>query len=470
MGNLELFLPEAMVLLGALVAFVASVVGLSGRTTWIISLVMAVLATVVTFVYLGAQGEPFFPGIYRVDAFSQILKVGVVVGLLLTLMMVGNTSSIRERSRPDIPILLFVASFGMMMLVSATEMLTLYVALELSAYGLYILAALHRLQRAGSEAAAKYILYGAASSGVTLYGISLIFGATGTTYLGAIAQTPSSPLLIAGILLALSGILFKLAVFPFHAWAPDTYQGAPHEAVTFIATASKVAAVGVLARLMFLAVPEHDTLVTTLLVLCVASMVIGNLSAIAQDDLKRLLAYSTVAHAGYILIGLVAFTSLGAASAIYYVLVYVPIVFCAFLVVCALGADGSNPTKASLAGLYQRSPLLAITLLVGMFGLAGIPPTAGFTGKWFIFTAALDSGMFWLVLVGAINATVSLYYYLRVIKEAYLTPPGELGAIRLTPMMAIAAWLAMAMVLVTGFYPRPVWELAESAARALVGG
>lgn len=472
MGDLTLFLPEAVILLGALFAFVLSVVGAPYRLNWIVSLCVAAIGFGVTLAYLGAAGEPFFPGIYRVDAFSQVLKLGIVGGLLLTLLAAGNPASVRERARPDTPLFLFFSAIGMMMLVSATELLTLFVALELSAYGLYILAALHHKQRQGSEAAAKYILFGAASSAVTIYGISLIYGVAHTTYLADVMAAPqlTSPLGVAGVLLTLSGVLFKLAVFPFHAWAPDTYQGAPHEAATFIGTASKVAAVGILARLLLLGTPSHETLAIPLLIFCVASMTVGNLAAIVQNDVKRLLAYSTVAHAGYIMIGLACFTVLGTASAIFYALVYVPIVFCTFLVVCAVGADGTNPTKQSIAGLYKRSPLLGAALLVGMFGLAGIPPTVGFAGKWVLFSAAIKSGLFWLVLVGAINATVSLFYYLRVIREAYLTPPSDETTIPVSPTLALAAWVSIGVVVVVGFYPRPLWDLAQTAAHTLVGG
>ncbi|MCA9293973.1 MAG: NADH-quinone oxidoreductase subunit N [Phycisphaerales bacterium] len=469
MGALELFLPEATILLGAIVAFLLSVVGVRYRITWMCSMVMAALAGVTTAMHLGAHGQPFFPGIYTVDALSQLLKLGIVGGLFMTLLASGKLGSVRSNVRVDVPIYLMVSALGMMMLVSATELLTLYVSLELSAYGLYILAALHTMRRQGGEAAAKYILFGAASSAVTLYGISLVYGGTGSTYLSAIAAT-SSPLELVGLVLALAGVLFKLAVFPFHAWAPDTYEGSPHQSATFIGTASKVAAVGVLARLIFLALPNKDELATVLLILCIASMTVGNLAAIVQRDIKRLLAYSTVAHAGYILIGLLCFSKLGVAAALFYVLIYVPIAFGPFLVVCVLGADGSNPTRASLAGLYHRSPLLALTLMVGIFGLAGIPPTAGFAGKWFLFTAAIEGQHFWLVVIAAVNVTISIYYYLSIIKDAYLTPSDDDSAIRLSPASAVAACMSIAMVLVAGFYPRPLWELAEQAAKVLAGG
>ncbi|MHC4909736.1 MAG: NADH-quinone oxidoreductase subunit N [Planctomycetota bacterium] len=467
MGDLALIIPEATVLLGAVVALVLSVLGTPYRLTWRISVVMAIAGLAASIAWLGKSGEPFFPGIYNVDAFSQVLKVGITAGLFLSILIAGRPESVRERSRIDLPLFLFFSTVGMMMVVSATELVTLYVALELSAYGLYILAALSKRHREGSEAAAKYVLFGAASSAVTLFGISLVFGAARTTLLADIAAQPATPMLVVGVLLAIAGLLFKLAVFPFHAWAPDTYQGGPHESITFIGTASKVAAVGVLARLLSLATPAPEALVTVLLILCVASMTVGNLAAIVQNDIKRFLAYSTVAQAGYILIGLACWSQMGVASAIYYTVIYVPIVFCAFLVVCVLGADGSNPTKTTIAGLYGRSPLLAVALLVSMFGLAGIPPTSGFLGKWFLFSAAVQADLLWLVVVGAINATVSLYYYLRIIKEAYLTPPADDTAITVAPATAIAAWLGIALVIFFGFYPRPLWELAEAAAKII---
>lgn len=469
MGSLRLFTPEFVVLAGTLVAFLVSAIGAGRVWTWRISIHLGAVAVGAAAMFLQSSGQPFFHGVYKVDAFSQLLKLGIVAGLFLTLLLCERTGSLRDDAYVDLPIFLFISSLGMMMLVSATELLTLYVSLELSAYGMYIMAALHKLRRQGTEAGAKYILFGAASSAVTLYGISLIYGATGSTYLAHIPEAGASPMLIAGGVLALSGLAFKLALFPFHAWAPDAYQGAPHQVVTFIATASKVAAVGVLARVLAPFAHDPKQLQTALLVVCVASMTLGNLAAIVQKDVKRLLAYSTVAHAGYIAIGLLTFTKVGFAAAVFYAMIYVPVSLCAFVVVCAVGNDGRNPTFDDLAGLHSRSPLMAAALLVGMFGLAGIPPTAGFFGKWFLFVAALDDNLFWLVFVAAINATISMYYYLRVLKEAYLTPPGDRPNIRLPDGIAVAACLGIVLVLAAGVYPGPLWELATDAARALMG-
>lgn len=494
MDSFLLFLPETAVFVAALITLLMAAMDARQRTTYLTAAASATAVLAVSLISLLAsglgEGQPFFPGIYVVDRFSQLLKVGIAVGLFFTILISHNLSSVRERSRIELPFFLFVASAGMMMMVSATELLTFYVALELSAYSLYIMAALHCAQREGSETGAKYILFGAASSAVSLYGISLVFAATQTTYLTEIAAHGLSggdaPLLMVGVLLLLAGLLFKLGVLPFHAWVPDTYQGAPHQVATFIGTVSKVAAVGVLVRVISIVLADSEYLTDVLVALCVLSMTAGNLAALVQQDIKRLLGYSTIAHAGYILIGLVCSSELGLAAALFYGLIYVPIAFCPFLVVCAVGRR-DNPTLASVAGLYRRSPLLAVVLLIGMFGLAGIPPTPGFAGKWFLFSAALERGMFWLVLVGAINATISLYYYLQVVKAAYLPPPGAQGehtqnghaegdhAQADDPVPAGAAYVlaaacALIILAVTGFYPGPLWDLAQAAAAAALPG
>jgi len=301
-----------------------------------------------------------------------------------------------------------------------------------------------------------------------------VFGMAGSTYVADIvlyaAGVPTAPLFVVGIVLTLSGFLFKLAVFPFHSWAPDTYEGAPHPVATFVGTVSKVAAVGALIRVCTLIPAESGQMPAVFFVLAVASMTFGNLAALAQKDLKRLLGYSTIAHAGYILVGLYALSEVGIASAIFYAVIYLAIAFGAFLVICVLGRDGTNPTFDSIAGLYRRSPFLALVLLVSMFGLAGIPPTAGFAGKWFLFAAALEKGQLLLVLIAAVNATISLYYYLQVIRAAYLFEPKEETPIEMSSSLRLGAILALLLIFLSGVWPGPLWELSLEAARAVLPG
>ncbi|MBK8482673.1 MAG: NADH-quinone oxidoreductase subunit N [Proteobacteria bacterium] len=476
MGNeLLLFLPESVVLLGALLVFVLSVGACGPRATRLAGLAAALVAlgAALFSLYYGPAGEPFAAGILRVDTFSQLLKAGLALGLLLTLLLAGELKTVRAGARVDLPFFLLLATVGMMLLVSATELLTLFVALELSAYSLYAAVALHREHPPGDEAGVRYVLIGAAASAVTLYGLSLIFGAVGSTYLADVtaALVAGRPLvLVVGLVLLLAALFFKLAVFPFHFWAPDVYQGAPHQVVAFVATASKLGAVGVLARICAVLAAAPSGMVEVLLVLAVVSMTLGNLAALAQSDLKRLLAYSAIAHGGYLLLGYGAFSELGIAAALFYGVVYLATAILGFVVVCALGREGSNPDLDALAGLHQRSPVLALMLLAAMFGLAGIPPAGGFVGKWFLFAAALERGQFELVLLAAGNTTLALYYYLRVVKAAYLAPAGGRGPLALSGTERVAGYIALAIVLGTGIYPAPLWAMAQRAAGVLLAG
>jgi NADH-quinone oxidoreductase subunit N len=478
MTSLLLFGPEAVCLLVALVLFFCSVFEARYATTWLVALIGSLAVCAVAILVLPVRGEPFSPGIYKADFFSQLVKVALAAGLLLTIIASREPRSQRATTWAELPMFLAVSTAGMMMLVSATELLTIYVALELSAYPLYIMVALSRSRRSGSESAAKYMLQGMASSAVTLYGISFLYGTVGSTYLSAIvAKAPElagMPLFWLGMGLALAGFLFKLAAFPFHFWAPDTYQAAPHQAVMFIATSSKVAAVALLVRLTGLMIGNDNgagaaSLHTALLVISVAAMTLGNLAAIAQKDLKRLLGYSAVAHAGYVLIGLQTFSPLGLTSSLFYVFGYLAMGFLCFLVVCEVGRDLNYVPIEALAGLHKRSPILALALLVGIFGLTGLPPTVGFIGKWFLFSAALEQGQFWLVLIAAANSAVALYYYMRIIRQAYLLPPATDEELTITPLTATAAVVVSVVVVWMGTAPNLLWIMAESAVAAIIG-
>lgn len=472
MPGFMLFLPETILLIGALAVFIASLANRNYELVRSLGLLASVGALTAAIVTLRAGGEPFFEGIYRVDGFSQLIKAGLLFGLTLVLAISGDLATLRRDARLDTPLVLLLSTVGMMMLASATELLTFYVALELSAYGLYIAVALGRNRRPGSEAAAKYVLFGAVASAVTLYGLSLVTGVVGSTYLGdiaAVARDGGSLLLGAGLVLVFTGLFFKLAVAPFHFWAPDVYEAAPHEVVAFVATVSKLAAVAIIARLTVIVAPASPNVFWFFALLSVVSMTLGNLAAIAQRDVKRLLAYSAVAHAGYILLGYAALTETGLAAAIFYGTVYLAITVLAFIVVSAVGSDGSNPSIEGLSGLWQRSPVLALLFLIAVFGLAGIPPTAGFAGKWFLFSAALEGGHFTLVLIAAINSTIALYYYLLMLRAAYLAPAGERAPLALRPSTVIAGAAAAAVVLVAGVYPGPLWALAREASVRLTG-
>ncbi len=360
----------------------------------------------------------------------------------------------------------------MMLLVSGNHLLTIYVSLELSSYSLYVLVALRREQDFGLEAGIKYFLVGIFASAVMIFGLALLYAAVGTAYLDEITRVLpgiiSQPAVILGLLLTLSGFFFKLAVFPFHIWAPDVYQGAMNQIAAYIATASKVAAIAVLVRVIASAGEGSTYLVQVLAVLSIISMTVGNLAAIAQQDLKRLLAYSTIAHAGYVLIGILSLNAAGYAGAMFYAMAVLVMKFAVFLVVVEVAQDGRNVQIEQLAGLHRRSPILALALMVSLFSLAGIPPTVGFTGKFLVFLAAMERGYFSLVLIAMINVVISLYYYLLVIKAAYLLEPEEaLPPLRVSPSIQLLSGLLIAVMIVAGLFPSYLIELAEAAARGL---
>ena len=375
--------------------------------------VLAGLGFVVALLSLGQKGDLFFKA-YRVDLFSQIFKVALSLGLFLVLMISRNLAHIEERFHAEFYLFLTTCTLGMMMLVSSVELLTIYVSLELSSYSLYILVPLRRGDGIDVEAGIKYLFIGAVSSGFMLFGLSYIFGATHSTYLVDIIhkmpQLLHSPIGIVGLILAMAGFFFKLSVFPFHFWAPDVYQGGANQVVAFIATASKAAAVALLLRLAALGEGFGYSFVQVLVVLSIISMTLGNLVAIVQRDFKRMLAYSSIAHAGYVLIGVISLQEAGFTSAIYYALAYLVMNFTVFMVLSEVASDGRDLKIAELAGLWRRSPLLSLSLILGIFALAGVPPSIGFTGKLLLFTSAMNQGYFWLVLIGAVNGTVSLYY------------------------------------------------------------
>ncbi len=441
------------------------------RRDYFTALFLAVLGVVICLVSMRQQGLLFFEA-YRVDLFSQVFKVLLSIGLFLIISICSNLNGVAERYHPEFYLLLFLCTLAMMLLISSVHILNIYVALELSSYSLYILVALRNDEQIGLEAALKYFLVGIFASAVMLFGVALIYSATQATYVTEMIRVLpgvlNTPTVVIGLILTLCGFFFKLAVFPFHFWAPDVYQGAANQVTAYIATASKVAAVAILIRMVAVSGDGSIYLVHVLVTLAIVSMTVGNLAALVQKDFKRLLAYSTVAHAGYVLIGILSMNSAGYMSAIFYVTALLFMKFTVFLVIVKVADDGRNLAISHLAGLSRRSPLLAMALMVSIFSLAGIPPTIGFTGKFLVFIAALEKGYFTLVLIAMINVVISLYYYLLILKAAYLLEPEEVQAdIQLsTPMKMLTAALVVVMVVV-GIYPNHLIELTRAAAQML---
>jgi len=472
MNRVLALLPELVLAGTGLAIFVGLLAG-EGRVrrTRDMARLGGVLLVVACAVSFGHPLEIFW-NTYRVDGFSQLIKLGVAAGFLLSVFIAGDGAGQREDARGELFFFLLTSAAGLMVMASAVEALALYLALEIASFSLFVLVPLREGFPEGKESGLKFLVVGLAASALTLYGLSLLIGLTGSTRLPVMAASPAlwdrEPAALFALGLFAAGFLFKLALFPFHFWAPDVYEGASHGVAAFVATASKVAAVAIVARLLVTAGLAPAPIAGALAVAAAVSMTLGNLVAIVQKDVKRMLAYSAVAQAGYIAVGFVAFTRDGIAAALFYGLLYLLMNAAAFLVVARVAADGSNPSLDDLRGLHRRAPLLAGTLLLALFALAGVPPTAGFIGKWFLFRAAMLQGWWWLVLLGAINSTVSVYYYLVVVKHAYLLPAEQEPHVALTAMDKAVCYALCAALVILGFYPGPVFAWANAAADALL--
>ena len=435
------------------------------------ALLLAALGLIVCVAAV-SQKATLFAGTYQVDLFSQVFKTLVFMGFFLVICLCGDLGGVAEERHSEFYLLLSISTLAMMMLASCVHLLTIYIALELSSFSLYILVYLRRQEEKGFETGLKYFIIGATSSALMLFGFAMLYGAGHSGYLSDLARTIpnhlSSPFVLIAFVLSLSGFFFKLALFPFHFWAPDVYEGAPHQVAAYIATASKVAAIAILLRMTALSGGVSDHLAYFLIVLCIASMTIGNLSAIAQKDFKRLLAFSSIAHAGYVMIGILCLNAMGFSSAIFYAFSLMIMKFTCFLVVVKVAADGRNIDISQLAGLHRRAPVLALALMLALFGLAGIPPTIGFTSKLLIFMAAIGKGYFFLAVIAMFNVVISLYYYLHVLKAAYFTPDNNAPAIAVSiPLKLLTVGLIFLMV-AGGLYPRFMVTIADAMTRALM--
>lgn len=425
------FLPELVLLSGALVLFFVTLGDRLVARTRLVTGITAV-ATVVAAALSLDQSAVLFSGAYRVDAFSQLLKLVLAGGFVAVFGLTGSLPDVRDRIRPEYHLFLTLSVAGLLMLVSSIDLIAIIIALELASFPLYLLVPMRREladRRVQMESAVKYIMFGIAANGLMFFGVSYLFGLTGTTSLPLMLErllpVVHTPLALAGLALTFCGLFYKLAVFPFHFWTPDVYQGASNETAGLIASLPKVAAVVVLVRFTALASPEHPALAALLTGLAIVSMLYGNLIALGQTDFKRLLGFSGIAHAGYALVGFVALSENGSAAALYYITGYMVMVLACFVVISRVSRDGTNVAISELAGLHRRSPLLAVTLIIGVFGLAGIPPFVGFMGKLSLLTAALAEGHLALVIITMLNAAVAVYYYLRVVREAVFGDPGE---------------------------------------------
>jgi proton-translocating NADH-quinone oxidoreductase chain N len=432
--------------------------------------VMTGFGIVLALLNFNVQGEVLSHA-YRIDRLSQFFKILVSMGFAVAVLNARRQPTLPEEKKADYFLLMGLSAWGLMFLASSVELITIYLAMELSSYSLYALVALRGQERRAAEAAIKYIFFGAAATALALYGFSYILATQHTSYLVDLAaktwRWSDGSLAVVGITLFMGGMFFKLALFPFHFWAPDVYEGASNETATYIATLPKLGVLVVLMRLVSLQPGSEVTQV--LAVLSAASMTYGNLAALEQTDIKRILGFSAVAHAGYLMVGLVAGTLEGLDAAAFYTLAYILMSFACFWVVCRVAADGRNLTLTDLNGLYKRSPILAFVLATGAFSLVGLPPTAGFMGKLFLFTSAWGRGYNWLVVVAAVNTVISIYYYLNIVRHAYTEDQTERTPAVQTEPLYSGLWglLLAGLVVALGVMPGPIFQVAVAAGSRL---
>lgn len=430
------------------------------------------LGILISVASLNPNGVMFFNS-YQVDPLSQFFKVTVALGFAIAVLNATRQPTLEREKRSEYFLFMALSAWGLMILCSTVELISLYLALELSSYSLYTLIPLRYNEKGAAESAVKYIFFGAAATAIGLFGLSYILASQHTSYIAELTQRSwawsGSPMAVVGLSLFLCGMLFKLALFPFHFWAPDVYQGASNETTAYISTLPKLGAAVVLIRVAALLRPGLE-LTNILAVLGAISMTYGNLAALVQRDVKRILGYSTIAHAGYLMVGLVAGTALGLAAAVFYAFVYILMNFTCFWVISRVAGDGRNLWLEDINGLYRRAPGLAFVLAVGAVSLVGLPPTAGFMGKLFLLTAAWNHGYNWLVIVAAVNTAISIYYYLNLVRHAYTRERPEREPAVMTGAFSDLFWGGFlgALLVIIGIMPGPVFRVAIKAGKILI--
>jgi NADH-quinone oxidoreductase subunit N len=428
---------------------------------------LSVLVFALTLITINQQGT-LFAGSYKIDLFSQLFKIIIAAGFGFVIFMLDKNDEIEEKYFPECIMFLGFSTLGLMMLTSANELISIVIALEISSYSLYVIVPLRKGQtKIQLEASMKYLFFGAISTGIMLYGMSYIYGMTQSTNLTeilyAFPKYLTQPMGVFALVLTLTGFFFKLSLFPMHFWAPDIYEGASNTTTTFIATIPKIAAAAILIRITLVASSMNIQFVNILMVFAAISMTFGNLVGLVQKDIKRLLAYSGIAHAGYLLLGILALSRDGYSAVMFYITVYLFMNLAAFYAVILISKKGENVALDDLVGLSKRAPLLAVTLAVAAFSLAGIPPTGGFTGKLFLFTSAFKEGYLAIVIIGAVNTAISIFYYLNLVRMSFSKEADSVEPLALSTHEKTLCYIFIFLILYLGIYPYAFLEFFKRA-------
>ena len=469
-------LPEIVLALGAMLLLMIGVFrgeqaakGIEGGA------VLLLLLTAAIVVWLPAGKLVTFDGSFVVDSFARFLKLLALAGSAAAIVMSSNYLAVEKRSTFEYSILILLSTTGMMMLISAADLIALYLGLELMSLALYVVAAIDRDSVRSTEAGLKYFVLGALSSGMLLYGASLVYGFTGTVSFAGIAKAAAQGGagtanlgLIFGLVFLFAGFCFKVSAVPFHMWTPDVYEGAPTPITAFFAAAPKVAGIAMFVRTTIVAFPGILTQWQQIVVfVAIASMALGSFAAIGQRNIKRLMAYSSIGHMGFALVGLAAGTAEGIQGVLVYMAIYVTMTLGAFACILSMRRDGQMVENiADLAGLARTKPAMAFLFAMLLFSLAGVPPLAGFFAKFYVFLAAIKAGLFTLAVIGVVTSVVGAYYYLAIVKTMYFDEPAKAFEPMPYELKAVLAVTGLFNLLFFA-YPSPLIEAADTAAKSL---
>jgi len=474
--NLIPALPELLIVLSAIVLLMLGVIRKDNAGGGITALAIIALGLTALLVVSGpGERTETFGGMFVVDAFGVYSKLLVLLASAATLAMSRSWLRAEGLDHAEYPVLVLFATLGMMLMISANNFMALYLGLELQSLALYVLAASQRDSGRATEAGLKYFVLGSLASGMLLYGASLVYGFAGTTGFDALAKALAvdAPVgVIVGMVFILAGLAFKISAAPFHMWAPDVYEGAPTPVTAFFAVAPKIAAFALLMRVLtgpFGSMADQWEQVVVFV--SIASMLVGGFAAIVQTNIKRLMAYSSIGHVGYALIGLAAGGANGVGSVLIYLSIYLAMNAGAFAIILSMRQKGRALEGIDdLAGLSKTHPLMALSLAILMWSMAGIPPFAGFWSKWMVFSVAIDKGMIALSVIGVLTSVVSAFYYLRVIKVMYFDEPAEGLDRAVAAPVGLVMGLATLAVLLFNLVPSGLFSSASTAAASLFGG
>lgn len=465
--------PEALLIVAALVLLLLDlfVWPQKNRRLAVFGIFGLAAAALMTIPLLGANGTTLSNALV-VDSFSLFFKMLFLgIAILVIVLSVDYVAKHKFAAVGEYYTMLLFATIGMMFMAATTDLVMIYIGLELTSISSYILAGYHKKDPKSNEAILKYFLLGLIASAIMLYGFSFIYGFTGHTELSQIAQalTGESAKLavVAGVVFALAGFAFKVASVPFHQWVPDVYEGAPTPITAFLSVGPKAAAFAALVRILFIGFPVFAAYWKVLFIaMSIASMFVGNLLAIPQTNIKRMLAYSSIAHAGYILVGFAVASNQAITGILLYIAIYTIMNLGAFAIVMAVGhGSGGGENLVNFDGLSKRAPFLAITMAVFMIALAGMPPTAGLWGKFYIFAAAVNKGLWWLALLGLLNSAISLYYYVNVIRHMYVLEPVTEAPLVFPVAYKGVVWVTVLGTLIIGVMPGPLLWLSTISSK-----